>query len=389
MTDPPRGLDRPGIYIHIPFCRTRCAYCGFPTTDRSDPQRIERYLDALIREIETAADTEITGSDTIFDTIYLGGGTPSLLTESQIERLMGAVIKRFPMDSCPEITIEANPGDIQPARVRHWIGLGFNRISLGIQALDDPALQLLGRRHTAARAVAALTICRDTDLILAADLIFGFPGHLPEAWRHTLTAMIEYAPEHLSCYQMTLDPGTPMATAVKTGTLTPVGENMEVHLFNLTHEVLIAAGYDHYEVSNFARKPEHIARHNTKYWLRTPYLGLGAAAHSFDGSRRWSNHRDIDAYCCAIETGRKPVAATETIGPDETLRETIFLGLRTRWGIPCDRLPRQLFSHIRCRQLIDSGYLEQSAGRLRPREKGFTVADAIASELMMMCEPAD
>nr|HPQ40940.1 coproporphyrinogen-III oxidase family protein [bacterium] len=211
MTEFSPGGSKPGIYIHVPFCRSRCRYCGFPTTDQATPDCIEQTVCGILKETTLAAGKPPAVAGTRFDSIYIGGGTPSILTESQLERLLNGLHQTFHIDPDAEITIEANPGDIRAETVRHWRRTGITRISLGIQALDDDTLRFLGRRHNAADARTAMARVRSEGLPVSADLIFGFPGHQQRDWVKTLQSMLALQPEHLSCYQLTLEPGTPMA----------------------------------------------------------------------------------------------------------------------------------------------------------------------------------
>ncbi|MBN1297276.1 radical SAM family heme chaperone HemW [bacterium] len=376
MIDIPESFA-PGLYIHIPFCRSRCRYCGFPTSDQSDTGRISRYLDAVIMELHGVA----PGWNR-FDSLYLGGGTPSIVSLPELERLVESVNRHVKLAMNLEFTMEVNAGDVSRESVAAWTSFGVNRISLGVQALDDRALHLLGRRHTSAQALEAVAIIQEAGVALGIDLIFGYPGQTQSDWVRTLDHVASLHPDHLSCYQMTVETGTEMAQQITSGELIPATQDQEASLFRITHDHLTRRGYDHYEISNYAADAGRMARHNTKYWFRIPVLGIGAAAHSFDGRRRWCNAPNAESYWLDIESGRSPIVNTESLNTvDETI-ESIFLGIRTRWGFPCDRLPPGAGSDGRIRAMRDAGWIREDHGRITATDEGFAVADAIAEVII-------
>jgi oxygen-independent coproporphyrinogen-3 oxidase len=378
MTDHPEAGNPPGIYIHIPFCVQKCGYCGFSsTTDR-----------ALIPDFLTALSSEALsyrGKWSRFDTLYIGGGTPSVLTTDDLGRVMDTIRTAFVIASAAEITVEVNPGDIHAAYLQGMRIAGVNRLNIGCQSFDDKTLVFLGRRHTARQAEVAIRLARMAGFDnIGIDLIYGIPGQSIALWRETLGEALSFAPEHLSCYQLTIEEGTPLAEQCRKGEVTLPGDAIQADFFLMTSRILAEGGYDHYEVSNFARRSDTQSRHNKKYWNHTPYLGLGPAAHSFDGSRRWWNARSVDTYVQNMAAGRPTISASELLTPDQLHIEALFLGFRTRQGIHLEdfkrRFGRDLVKEKReiLKTLGDEGLVEVRDGYLRPTLAGMAVADSLA-----------
>jgi oxygen-independent coproporphyrinogen-3 oxidase len=367
----------PGLYIHIPFCIRKCAYCGFySVTDRS---RIPAFRSALRREMDLYRGWAVS-----FDTIYLGGGTPSVLPPDDLERLIAEIRAAFTIAGGAEVTVEANPGDITERLLKAIRRAGVNRLNIGVQSFDDGILALLGRRHDRAQAVAAVAAARDAGMDnVGIDLIYGVPGQGMGPWLATLSDAVALNPDHLSCYQLTLEEGTPIAERLSRGEISLPGETLQADLFLNTSEVLEENGYIHYEVSNFAR-PGRESRHNRKYWDHIPYLGLGPAAHSFSGRERRWNRRSLDAYIGDLESGREPIEAREILSDGQLRLESLFLGFRTRRGICLEafrnRCGRDLLKDKR--DMIDrlsrEGLVEIHDGFLRPTRAGMAVADSLA-----------
>jgi len=291
-----------GLYVHIPFCKTKCPYCDFFSI--MSPGQVPAFLAAL--DAEARLYREQFSS---FDTLYLGGGTPSLLEDPHLASLLASLRRHFNFSQDCEITLEANPDDITTGKLTLWRGLGLNRLSLGAQSFDENELRFLGRRHTAGQTTAAIGLIRAAGFTnLGLDLIYGLPGQPPAAWLNTLETALRFNPEHLSCYQLTLAAETPMGREAAQGDLVPLNEEAQREFFLLTTGFLKARGYLHYEVANFARREKYICRHNRKYWTRVPYLGLGPAAHSFNGSQRWWDFSSVEQYCSSLKAGAAPVA---------------------------------------------------------------------------------
>jgi putative oxygen-independent coproporphyrinogen III oxidase len=361
----------PGLYVHVPFCQTKCPYCDFFSV--TWPELIPAYLEAL--EIEASLYKD---SFTSFDTLYLGGGTPSWLDASQLTALLALVQRHFHFQADNEFTIEANPDDVTAAKLQVFRDLGVNRLSLGVQSLNEAELRFLGRRHTAAQARRALELARDAGFQnLSADLMYGLPGQRQETWLKTLKEVLGFGPEHLSCYQLTLAPDTPLGRRVARGQLSPPGEEAERAFFLLTAQFLAEHGYLQYEVSNFAREERHYCRHNLKYWRHAPYLGLGPGAHSFDGRRRWWNFSSVEQYGSSLEAGLAPRAGEETLTPSQLRLEALYLGFRTREGVSLDLLRPQLRWQTVLAELTRAGLVQVKAGRVVSRPPGLVVADRL------------
>lgn len=362
----------PGLYIHIPFCRTKCPYCDFYSV--TSLSLIPAWLEAVQQEVLLYQDTFPP-----FDSLYLGGGTPSLLPDGDLATLMDSLRFHFRFAPDPEITLEANPDDLSPARLARLQDLGVNRLSLGVQSFVEPELSFLGRRHTARQTEQALEWVRAAEFDnLGLDLMYALPGQSQAAWTQTLKKALKYRPEHLSCYQLTLEPDTQMCARAAARQITPLTEEEERALFLLTSRFLEERGYIHYEVSNFARGEEYFSRHNRKYWHHVPYLGLGPAAHSFAAGRRWWNHRSLSQYCQALADGRPPVAGSENLTPEQLQLESLYLGFRTREGVALDALRHHPRWATVLTGLQKPGLVRLINGRARATRQGLAVADRLA-----------
>ncbi len=362
----------PGLYLHVPFCLTKCRYCDFYSS--TDYSHVGAFITSLEQEMRLYCTCH-----PLFDTLYLGGGTPSLLAAPDLSNIFDKISKYFSLTADAEITLEANPDDVTAAKLRLWQELGVNRLSLGVQSLNDAELRFLGRRHTADQARQAMILARAAGFSnLSVDLIYALPGQTEAGWLTALQAVLEFEPEHLSCYQLTIEKNTPLGKKQALGEIEPMAEELQRSFFLRTAEFLRARGYRHYEISNFARGEHHIARHNTKYWQQVPYLGLGPAAHSFDGrARRW-NVASVSEYCHLLGEGRAPVAGEEILTQTQCRLEALCLGLRTSQGVAL-----AAFSHFpQARQtlanLCAAGLLTIEQDRARPTAEGFLVADSLA-----------
>lgn len=310
-----------GLYLHLPFCATHCTYCPFAIS--TDLSQQDAYTDALVREIAAAA----PGAQ--LDTIYVGGGTPSRTSADNLVRIFTAVRERFTIDAAAEITMEANPEDVTAEDVAAWRRLGVNRISVGVQSFHDAELTGIGRVHDSARAVEALRIVLASGARASLDLILGLPQQTAESYRASLDTAVSLGVGHLSLYMLDLEERTPLQVQAARGRVTLPDDDFVADLYLETVERLAAAGLRQYEISNFARAGEE-SRHNLRYWRRDEYLGLGLAAHSFLGRRRFANTRDIRRY---IDLAPHARDFEETLGEDEIRRETIFLQLRQASGM--------------------------------------------------------
>jgi oxygen-independent coproporphyrinogen-3 oxidase len=332
----------------------------------------------LLREIDMR--DELDG----FDTLYLGGGTPSLLDLDDLH----AIRERAPLATACRVFLEANPEDVSESALAGWRALGVSTLSLGVQAFDDEALAFLGRRHSAAEADAAVATASGAGFeTLSLDLIFGLPGQTLDAWRTTLDRALAHEPDHISCYQLTIHESTLFGRAKREGRLDEAPDDIQAELFRETHRVLADAGYDGYEVSNFARGGEHRSEHNEKYWDHTPYLGVGPSAHSFDGSTRSWNARNLFRWQAAVDDGIRPLEGEETLDDPALLLETIMLRCRTRDGLDLDAVRERFGVDLRVcnRELFErwceDGLVELSGHRLCPTIDGLAVADSLAASI--------
>jgi oxygen-independent coproporphyrinogen-3 oxidase len=321
-----------GLYVHIPFCSSRCSYCDF-ATGLYQTELAERYVRGLIREIGSAPHKGET-----IDTIYFGGGTPSLLTPEQLDRIVASLHERFNVAADSEITLEINPGSATPEKLRAFRGLGVNRASFGAQTFDDAELAKLGRSHNSADALRTFADLRDAGFTnVSFDLIAGLPGQTLERWQRNIKQALDLAPEHLSFYLLEVHSGTPLAEHIRRGIQPQPDEDLAGVMYEWMLEQAAAAGYEHYEISNLCRPGFH-SRHNVKYWTAAPYYGFGCSAHSYVGdTRRWSNHRDVLKYVEMIESGASPVVEEQQLTETDVRAEAVFLGMRLMQGVDLRR----------------------------------------------------
>ncbi len=427
--------DAPGLYIHVPFCLSKCGYCSFTSITRThlipefvravtqemefyNPSRILSKTSPLIlfkkttsssfprrresRETLKRLDSRLRGNDDEnypckqgngsreplfegFDTIYIGGGTPSMLTVSQIDTILNSAHKNFTIEPDAEITMEVNPGDLSTEYLAALNKLGINRLNIGIQSFDDGLLKFLGRRHNAKEAEKAIFAARKAGFDnVGLDLIYGVHGQDLTGWRQTLQKALTFSPEHLSCYQLSLDTQTHLYLYYQEHSLSLPSENEALDLFLSTSQILADAGYIHYEVSNFARNHSVKSRHNTKYWRHIPYLGLGPSSHSFLKNTRWWNKAAVAGYLKDLSDNQSPVDQFEELSSDQLALEALFLGLRTKEGIHLGQYETAYGCNLLSdkKQAIDAlirnKLVELKDGCLRPTLAGMAVADSLA-----------
>lgn len=385
-----RGTDS-GVYVHIPFCSAICPYCDFAVTTGSAEAR-SRYVDRLLDEVD--AWSEPSRSFGGFDTIYLGGGTPSALAQNDLERILERIRASFSMQDDTWISIEANPEDVDKTSLAAWRELGIRTVSLGVQSFVDAELRYLGRRHDASDARRSVEAALAAGFpIVSIDLIFGLPDQEISAWMESLETAKLIAPQHVSCYQLTIHENTPFARREKSGRLEQMVESAQGDFFDALHETLASGGLDAYEVSNFARGVEHRSRHNQKYWRHLPYLGLGVSAHSFLAGRRWWNHRDLSAYESQIEKGERASEDVESLTDAELALETVMLRLRTTDGLDLLEFRERFGVDLAAdnRQLLESLIEEGSAvidrGVLRLTRRGLAIADGVVRSIRLEVRP--
>jgi oxygen-independent coproporphyrinogen-3 oxidase len=318
-------MSRAGVYIHIPFCRARCSYCDF-ATGAYEGALAERYVRAVAREVEAFAHAA-AGEEV--DTVYFGGGTPSLLTTAQVARIVEAVRRRFRVADGAEVTLEMNPGTVTRETLRGFRDAGVNRASFGAQTFDERELKRLGRTHTADDTRRTLALLREAGFTnVSFDLIAGLPEQTLEAWRRNLGEALALRPEHLSLYLLEVHEGTPLADQIRQGRYRRPDPDTAAEMYRLMVERTREAGYEQYEISNFCLTARE-SRHNLKYWMGAPYYGFGCSAHSFDGRvSRWSNERDARAYVASVEEKGSAVVTRDELDARGRSSEALFLGLR-------------------------------------------------------------
>ncbi len=315
-----------GVYLHIPFCRSRCSYCDFATDVYRSSGAVERYVAALISEIQNSR----IDIESAADTVYFGGGTPSLLLPQQVERIIEVVRDRFGISVDTEITMEMNPATVTLESLTAYRSLGVNRASFGVQTFDDTALKLLARGHNADDARNTFKLLRETGFDnISLDLIAGLPGQTLGQWEQNLDEALSLSPEHISLYLLEIHQGTPLAEQIRSGRQTRPDEELAAEMYEMMLDRLGAAGYAQYEISNFSL-PGRESRHNSKYWTLDPVFGFGVSAHSFDGRERYANERDTAKYVEMISSGGIAEIKREAV---DLCSEYIFLGLRLDAGI--------------------------------------------------------
>jgi putative oxygen-independent coproporphyrinogen III oxidase len=370
--------NSPGLYVHVPFCQTKCPYCDFYSV--TDETMISAYLAALDAEARIYRD-----QFPAFDSLFLGGGTPSFLDAAQLGALVASLRRHFTFAPDSEITLEANPDDLTADKLTLYRDLGVNRLSLGVQSFDEAELCFLERRHTAAQTKTAIKLIRAAGFTnLGLDLMYGLPGQTLDGWTNTLKTALSFNPEHLSCYQLTVADATPLGQMVAGGRVRLPDEETQREFFLHTANVLTAQGYLHYEVANFARRgPQagglchYRCRHNLKYWTRTPYLGLGPAAHSFQAGRRWWNVSSVGDYGAHLFAGQPPVAEEESLTPAQIRLETLYLGFRTQEGVSLATIREQPDADAILAELTQAGLVRVDHDRVIATASGLVVADRL------------
>jgi oxygen-independent coproporphyrinogen III oxidase len=319
-----------GIYVHIPFCERKCGYCDFYSV--TDTQRIPEYLAALQKEMKLTSESNLKP-----DTLYIGGGTPSLLTPRQVGKIVDWAALCYNLEASSEMTLEVNPATAGTRNLQDYAAFGFNRINIGVQSFNDHNLTFLGRKHNAQQALAAVKSAKEAGFNnIGIDLIYGLPDQTMGSWKKDLMQAIRLGPKHLSCYMLTYEPHTPLHSDLEAGKIAPLSDLHTAELFRMTHDFLGVAGYEHYEISNYSRGSRWRSVHNQKYWNFIPYIGLGPAAHSFKLPERWWNHRSLDLYIEDIQRGVKPRAEAEKLDEEQQMIEALYLGLRQSDGLNLD-----------------------------------------------------
>ncbi|HEX6731732.1 MAG TPA: radical SAM family heme chaperone HemW [Pyrinomonadaceae bacterium] len=369
-----------GVYIHIPFCRSRCSYCDF-ATGLYQSELAAQYVDAVVTEIES---NTVAHSGLDVDTIYLGGGTPSLLSAGQLQMILDAVCAHFRVAEQAEVTMEMNPGTLSAEVLSAFRAAGVNRASFGAQTFNDAELARLGRSHNVGDILKTFSDLRVAGFEnLSFDLIAGLPGQQLDRWQSNVEKALELRPEHLSFYLLEVHPGTPLAEHIRRGIQPTPDDDLAAVMYEWMLERAVGAGYEHYEISNLCL-PGFASRHNVKYWTGTPYFGFGCSAHSYDGQgRRWSNERDINKYMKAIEDGVSAVVQEQQLSDMEIRSEAIFLGMRMMRGVDTKRY-RDSFGIDLCEtykgdfsRFVDAGLVEFEGDVVRLTRAGALMSNEV------------
>jgi putative oxygen-independent coproporphyrinogen III oxidase len=373
-----------GIYIHIPFCRKRCHYCDFFKTTDLRPK--SRVLEALKQELTTRA--EELASDQI-NTIYLGGGTPSVLVVDELKDLLYTIRNNFHVSADAEITMEANPDDLSQAVLSYLREVGYNRLSMGVQSFSEQDLKLMNRRHGVFQAVQSVKWAKKAGFSnISIDLIYGLPNQNLEEWERNVKTAIEVDVQHISAYNLTYHEGTVFYDQLKKGILKELPDELSLQQFQLLIDLLKGAGFEHYEISNFC-KPGYYSRHNSSYWKNEKYLGIGPSAHSFDlTSRRW-NVSSVQKYLDGIEN-QQPYCESELLSVRDRYNEYIITGLRTMWGISEEKIksefPAEYGTHFQevLKEYLKSGHIVFSPEKVYLSEEGLFISDKIMADFMVV-----
>lgn len=371
-----------GIYIHVPFCKTRCIYCDFYT--RTDMSSKHNYVSAICREIELRKDYI---GDEIIETIYFGGGTPTQLTRDDFEEIFASIFRNFKVSENAEITMEANPDDLNDKYLQMIREFPFNRLSIGIQSFDDSELLFLKRRHSSQKAKEAVKSAKSVGFNnISIDLMYGLPNQTLDIWNKNLNEALSLDIQHISSYHLIYEQGTRLYRLFKLGDVKPVDEDLSVEMFSTMIDRLSSAGFEHYEISNFA-KDKLYSKHNSSYWLGKKYLGLGPAAHSFDGQNREWNIPSISKYVEGINLEKLPLEI-EYLDENTRYNDFILTGMRTMWGVNLKELEKLFGSRRKeyclknVRKFVNQGFVSQSDDKLKLTREGIFISDGIMSDLM-------
>ena len=367
-----------GIYIHIPFCLSKCPYCDFYSVDK-DNDLINDFISALLTEIQIQANTK--WKDRVYNTIYFGGGTPPLIGEANIESIIKALRGNFNISPRSEIALEVNPETSSPEFMSNIKAAGVNRVSIGVQSFNDDVLKTLGRVHNSERSKKAIDEAFGAGYErVGVDLIFGVPGQTIDSWKNTLWETVNKNPVHVSAYGLTIEKGTPFEKRIGKGELKLPDDDTQAEMYLAMHQVLSDSGFKRYEVSNYA-KFGYESQHNVKYWRDDKFLGLGPSAHSYDGMRRLSNYRNLEKYLNAIRKGKAPVNFKEKLTDEQRAEERLLLGLRLAEGVDYNLVKDIVNEQIK-NELDTDGFIEKKLNRLRLTDKGFLVADEVIVKLL-------
>lgn len=372
-----------GLYLHIPFCEHKCIYCDFYSIDRTDG--IDRFVRTITKEI--AMTSKVIADKPLFTSIFFGGGTPSLLSPTQLQIILDALHRNFLIAPDAEVTVETNPGTVNHEKLCAYKTIGVNRLSIGVQSFSAGDLEFLTRIHSVQDAEECYRSARDAGYDnINIDLMFSLPTHSQERWINNLNKAIELSPDHISAYSLTYEKGTPLYNMVNNKEVAPLQEEIDAELYGLTIDMLDTAGYEQYEISNYARFGKKCL-HNRTYWEYYEYLGFGPSAHSFYNGKRYWNINNLQKYNRQVRSGLLPVAGEELLTDHQRAEEEIFLGLRTT-GVDLNKMKNSYnldILKIKMKEISsfsEQGFIVVDNGYLRLTKQGKAYADMIASELM-------
>jgi len=371
--------DYPGIYLHIPLCQSKCGYCDFYS--ETDLSLKGQLINALCGELSFYRDRI---SKSIFDSIYIGGGTPSLLELNELDLIFNTIHQNYSLSDHCEITLEANPGTVSPAKLKMYRSLGINRLSIGLQSFQSSELVFLQRIHTADENREIMTQVKETGFDnISVDLIYALPDQTEELWENTLEQTVQFMPEHISAYNLIIEEGTPFHSLYLRGLIKPQSAEREARFYNITNSILRKCGYEQYEISNFNRDNRY-SQHNMKYWNHIPYLGFGPSAHSYWDQRRYSNVPSVSKYISQISEGLLPVSFTEEIDLEKLMFEYIFLRLRVLKGINLQKFKFRFKQNFHDRfakiisTLVENELATDASDYFRLTQKGLLLSDEIS-----------
>ena len=376
-------MNTTGIYIHMPFCKSKCIYCDFYSVAGQD-ERIDNFVKTLIREIEQCS---VATSNWTFDTIFIGGGTPSLLNANQMEKIITVLNNKYDLSNIIEFSIEVNPGESPREKLKDFYSLGINRLSMGIQSFKPKLLQFLTRIHSTDDVFRTFQSARDAGFEnINCDLIYNIPGQSLKDWQNDLYKLTEMTPEHISAYSLTIEQNTKLFELVQNNIIKMPVDELHQQYNDITYTTLRNNNYLQYEISNYS-KPEKECLHNLHYWENDKYLGFGPSAHSYDGKKRWNNFSDLNKYIFLIENEKTPIESFDSITEIKKINEIIGFGLRMIKGFDLSKIPtdlKNLFDkQLRQSQIKFQDMIIKKNNRIKLTQKGMNFADAIAVELMI------
>lgn len=376
-------MTKAGIYIHIPFCKTKCIYCDFYSVTKRDDS-IENFVDCMVKEIKL---NKTRLKNTTYDTIFFGGGTPSVLTENQLGKILNALYEFYNIDEDAEVTLECNPGEITFEKLSHFRKIGINRLSIGFQSFSEKNLKFLGRLHSSEQSISTFNHARKAGFDnINIDLIYDIPKQKLKEWKNDLFLGTSLEPEHISAYSLTVEKNTALHSMVKNKTVIMPSEEVDKKMFLSTINYLEQKNYMHYEISNFSKKNKK-CKHNLHYWRLEPYLAFGPGAHGFDGIKRWWNKKSIDYYLNKLENNELPIESEEILSPKDAFNETIMNGLRLIEGAKIKKLNSYLDMDIKEHlepYMEKWPYINNNGKNLTVKKEGLLFTDEIITDLFLI-----